>query len=177
MKKIPYLDCAKGINSYSLFYLLSELAGGKRKIRKFREKHAVRSFLDVKGIIQKTKFEKAIKSQALQFFLLLAKAEAKVHKTTLQKVHLHEVSRIGNIYRVLHIFSLLKKLKIKKFICSTINLGRGVVKTSHGMLDIPTPATRELLKGLRTFQKGRGELTTPSGACFARILCKGFNSI
>lgn len=168
------LDCTNGITSCSLLNQLQKLTKKKISLKKYKEKFRVRTLDKVKEIIEQTKFEKSIKNQALRFYRLLAKAEARVHRARLHSVHLHEVARKENIFRVLVIFSMLQELKIKKFCCSAINVGSGKVKTMHGMLGVPTPATHELLKGLPTFRKGKGELTTPSGACFVKILWKKF---
>ena len=48
-------------------------------------------------------------------------------------------------------------------------LGSGFVKSAHGLLPVPAPATTLLLRGLRVFDDGiGGERVTPTGAAIAR---------
>ena len=101
----------------------------------------------------------------------MAKAEAKVHQEKTNAVKFHEVGRRNNILKVLLLCSLITRLKIKKFFCSKINVGSGKVKTSHGLLSIPTPATKELLRGFKTFSRGKGELVTPTSAAVIKTFC------
>jgi uncharacterized protein (DUF111 family) len=174
MRMEIFLDGSNGITGYSLAAQLQTIAAKKIRWKRYRERFRTRTLSEIDGIIQKTKFKKSVQRRALRFFSVLTKAEATVHRTTPGRVHLHEVARRENIYRVLAIFSLLDKLRITECVCSPINTGRGMVKTAHGRLRVPTPATRELLRGMPVFRNGRGELTTPTGACWAKVLCTKF---
>ena len=54
---------------------------------------------------------------------------------------------------------------------SSLPLGRGNVKTAHGLLPIPTPATVLLLEGFEFTDDGlEGERVTPTGAAILRHL-------
>jgi len=56
-----------------------------------------------------------------------------------------------------------------------VNVGGGFVKTSHGMLPVPAPATLELLKDASVYSTGiPAELVTPTGAAILAELCKGY---
>ena len=171
-----YVDCSNGVTTTALLHVFLQLSNNTN-IRKFKialgkkeKKH--RTFSEVKKIISRSKFDSKTKLLAKKIFLNLAKAEAKVHKEKISTVKFHEVGRRSNIYRVLLLCSLLTHLKIKKFYCSKINVGSGKVKTSHGILSIPTPATKELLRGFKTFSKGKGELVTPTSAAILKVFCK-----
>ncbi len=168
------LDCTRGINGYSVFSQLGKLLGSKAKLRKMKDKIMPRNFREIKNIIEKTPFSANVKKNSIRFFRMLAMAEANVHKTSMSTVHMHEVARKENIFRTLEIFSMLENAGRSGFTCTMINTGKGIVKTAHGRLAVPTHATRKLLNGMPTFKKGNGELTTPTGACWARILCKRF---
>jgi uncharacterized protein (TIGR00299 family) protein len=60
-------------------------------------------------------------------------------------------------------------------ICSPLNVGSGTVKTEHGILPVPAPATARLLSGVPVYARGPAiELTTPTGAAVAVTLAESF---
>ena len=66
-------------------------------------------------------------------------------------------------------------LGIERIYNTKVALGDGTVKTAHGLLPVPAPATIRLLEGfnVRHGPPGSGELTTPTGAALLRVLSKG----
>jgi uncharacterized protein (DUF111 family) len=98
-------------------------------------------------------------------------AEAKVHGTTIEKIHFHEVGAIDTIIDVVGCILGLSYLQIEKIYISAVTTGQGFVQCAHGLMPVPAPATAELLQGLPD-QKGSvtKELTTPTGAALARTL-------
>jgi len=72
----------------------------------------------------------------------------------------------------------LDMMGIDEVHCSAINLGNGTIKTSHGILPVPAPATAELLKGIPVYSSETAfELTTPTGAVLMSSLASGFGQI
>ncbi len=121
-----------------------------------------RSLDDIKIIINKSTLDMDVKKRAVKMFEKLQKAEKKIHGET---HHFHELGLLDTIIDVVGAIAGLKILGIKKVFASKINVGKGFVKTMHGLLPIPAPATAELLKGIPIFSGDReAELVTPTGA-------------
>ncbi len=115
---------------------------------------AARSYKVIKSIIQKSDLPQIVKNNSIEIFLRLANAEAKVHGTTIDKIHFHEVGAIDSIIDIVGGSLCMFLLNVDYVISSPINTGEGVVKCEHGNLPIPAPATIELLKGIPCYSKG-----------------------
>src|SRR5487761_607812 len=113
--------------------------------------------------------------RARQIFQRLGEAEAKVHNIAIEKVHFHEVGAIDSIVDIVGAAIGFELLGIDNFACSSMDVGAGRVKTEHGLLPVPAPATAELLRGAPTFSSGiEKELVTPTGAAIATTLAARF---
>ncbi|MBI2136842.1 nickel pincer cofactor biosynthesis protein LarC [Candidatus Woesearchaeota archaeon] len=137
-----------------------------------------RNLSELNKIIGKSRLSKKIKSTAKKIFLNLAKAEAKVHNTTLNKIHFHEVGAIDAIIDITGAVILLDRIGLLESVyCSQLNLGQlSFSKSMQGIVPVPGPATMELLKtkNLQMFSSGiKTELTTPTGAAIISTLAKG----
>ena len=145
----------------------------------FEQQKKERSYSDIVRLIDKSRLNEKVKNLAKRIFLRLAKAESKVHKTTLKDVHFHEVGAIDSIVDIVGASILIEKLKtlgIRDFYSSKISTGTGFHTFSHGRQRIPAPATRELLKGYKTIKTEiKKELTTPTGAVIITALVKKEN--
>lgn len=108
----------------------------------------------------------------------LAEAEAKVHNTEKDKVHLHEVSGIDSIVDIVGAVIGLSLLEIKEIYASPLSLGRGFVRCAHGLMPVPVPGTMELLNGIPIRQTDiPKELVTPTGAAIITTISKDFGPI
>src|SRR5579863_8860208 len=117
----------------------------------------------------------AVKSKAEQVFRVLGQAEASVHGVDIEKVHFHEVGAVDSICDIVGICLALDLLGIERIYCSPINVGSGTVKTEHGILPVPAPATAKLLEGKPIYSRGPAvELTTPTGAAVVAALAADF---
>ncbi len=117
----------------------------------------------------------AVRSRAEQVFRVLGQAEAAVHGVDIEKVHFHEVGAVDSICDIVGICLALDLLGIEQIYCSPINVGSGTVKTEHGILPVPAPATAKLLEGKPIYSRGPAvELTTPTGAAVVAALATGF---
>jgi uncharacterized protein (TIGR00299 family) protein len=109
--------------------------------------------------------------RASRIFTRLAEAEARVHQVPIEKVHFHEVGAVDSIVDIVGAAIGFEMLGIDEFACSALDVGAGQVKTAHGLLPVPAPATVELLRGAPTYSSGiQRELVTPTGAAIATAL-------
>lgn len=137
-----------------------------------------RNLYEINKIIDKSKLSKKVKSFAKKIFLNLARAEAKVHNTSISRIHFHEVGAIDAIVDITGAVILLDKIGLLEDVyCSPLNLGQlSFSKSMQGIVPTPGPATLELLKtkNIQTFSSGiRTELTTPTGAAIISTLANG----
>src|SRR3954464_11550625 len=115
------------------------------------------------------------KDLAKRIFQKLAEAEAKVHGTTIEEVHFHEVGAVDSIADIVGAAIGFDLLGVERIVCSAIPTGHGFVEIAHGRCSIPAPATGELLRGIPlTAFDVEGELTTPTGAAIVASLASAF---
>ncbi len=93
-------------------------------------------------------------------------AETKVHECSMDDIHLHETGSPDTLVDILGMAYFYEKLKLyDEKICGTpISVGKGKVKIAHGIVDVPAPATAEILQTM-DFKPGphEGEMATPTG--------------
>ena len=124
-----------------------------------------RKWGDIETIVNASSLPGSIKQRGLTVFRELFKAEAAVHGESFESVHLHELGGIDCIVDIFGTVIGLDLLGIEQIYISSINLGSGFVRTAHGMLPVPAPATIELLQRYPVYSANADfELTTPTGA-------------
>jgi uncharacterized protein (TIGR00299 family) protein len=137
-----------------------------------------RKWKDIRTIIQSSQLPDAIKQKSETIFRNLFKAESVAHGTSLSRVHLHEMGGLDCLVDIVGTLIGLELLGVRKIYASPVNLGGGSVKTSHGTLPVPAPATIELLKNVPVYSSGIPlELTTPTGAVILKSLSSGFGDM
>ncbi len=137
-----------------------------------------RSFTDIRKMIQGSGLSPRVRSHAVAIFKAIAEAEARVHRTTIEKIHFHEVGAVDSIVDVVGGVLGLELLQVDRVYASPVNVGEGVVECQHGTLPVPAPATLRLLEGMPCYSSGvRKELATPTGAGFLRHYAEGFSSL
>ena len=135
--------------------------------------HSHRTFADIKKIIDNSELSASIKTHALAIFSVIAAAEGKVHQRPADEVTFHEVGAIDSIVDIVGCAICIDYLDVEKIFVSRINTGSGFVKCAHGLMQIPAPATAELLQGFKTYHFGaEKELTTPTGASIVNALAE-----
>jgi len=121
------------------------------------------------------------RSKAKAMFTSLLEAEARVHGTTVDSVHLHEVGAIDAIVEIVGAVKGLELLGVDHVVSGMVNVGTGFANMAHGTYPVPAPATAELLKGIPiyvdSFSKTRKELVTPTGALILGHLVDEFGPI
>lgn len=136
---------------------------------KHRHLHHITAMIDAGALTARQR------ELATRVFTRLAEAEAKVHGTTIAKVHFHEVGAVDSIADIVGAAIGWDLLGIERAICSPVPTGSGFVEIAHGRCSIPAPATGELLQGVPLAEsKVQCELTTPTGAALIRALADGF---
>jgi uncharacterized protein (TIGR00299 family) protein len=133
-----------------------------------------RHLSDIFEIIDASDLSEFVKQTSKKIFTNIAQAEAKIHNTTVEEVHFHEVGAIDSIIDIVGTTICIEKFKIEKIFASKIPLGSGsFTQTQHGKMPIPSPATLELLKNFPvTLTDIPFELTTPTGASIIATLAE-----
>ena len=143
-----------------------------------QKSHHARSFKDIKSLIEKSDLPKIVKFNSIAIFRRIGKVEAKVHGTTINRIHFHEVGAIDSIIDIVGGSLAMNLLDADLIVSSPINTGEGIVKCDHGILPVPAPATLELLNGIPCYSSGvEKELTTPTGAAFIGYFAEKFGSL
>jgi hypothetical protein len=134
-----------------------------------------RHLSDINRIIDQSTLSPFVKETSGKIFREVAVAEAKVHNSTIEKVHFHEVGAIDSLVDIVGTAICLELLGIQRVASSPVKLGSGgTVQTQHGTMPIPTPATIEILRGYPVVLTDIPfELTTPTGAAIVKALSQG----
>jgi pyridinium-3,5-bisthiocarboxylic acid mononucleotide nickel chelatase len=147
-------------------------------IRQGSKVQAVRKWNDLGKIIQDSGLPPDIKKKGLSVFRTLFQAEAKVHGGSFQTVHLHELGAVDCMIDVFGTIIGLNLLRVEKLFFSPVNLGSGLIRTQHGVLPVPAPATAEILRNVPVYSHGaQTELTTPTGAAIMKGLASGHGDL
>jgi uncharacterized protein (TIGR00299 family) protein len=137
--------------------------------------HHSRTFQDIKRMIEASNLSKSVKGKSVDIFNKIAKAEARVHRTTVDKVHFHEVGAVDSIIDIVGGVLGIELLKVDVIYSSPINTGQGTVVCDHGVLPVPAPATLELLQGIPCYSSGiEKELATPTGVAMIGYFAEKF---
>lgn len=135
--------------------------------------HDHRHYGTIEKMITDSSLSEEVKATALAIFKRIAVAEAKVHDTTPEKVHFHEVGAIDSIVDVVGAALCYHYLQPDLTYVSPVNVGRGTVKCAHGILPVPAPATSEIIAAseLSVYSRGAdGETATPTGVAIVAEL-------
>ena len=127
--------------------------------------HAYRSLPEIYRLIDGSSLSGAGKDRAKQLFARLGDAEAAIHGTPLDRVHLHEVGALDSIIDIAGAVHALEMLKIDRVVASPLNVGSGSIRSAHGTYPVPAPATAWLLRDAPIYAgPQQAELVTPTGA-------------
>ena len=134
-----------------------------------------RTYGHIAGIIEEARLPERVRERSQRVFRLLAETEGRLHRRPTASVHFHEVGGIDAIVDIVGTCAALETLGVDEVSASTVRVGTGMVRTSHGLLPNPSPAVVDLLKeapvvGLDV----NAELTTPTGAALLAGLCSGY---
>jgi uncharacterized protein (TIGR00299 family) protein len=138
----------------------------------------VRTHAAITDLITSAALPSRVTERALAVFHRLAAAESVLHRRPLDQVHFHEVGGHDAVIDVVGTVAALEVLGIDVVSASAVATGCGTVRSAHGWLPNPAPATVRLLRGIPTYGRDvRVELTTPTGAALLATLCSSFGPL
>jgi pyridinium-3,5-bisthiocarboxylic acid mononucleotide nickel chelatase len=129
----------------------------------------------IRDLVARADVPPEVREKADAAFEAIATAEAEIHATTVERVHLHEVGAVDAILDVVGAIWGFSELGVSAVYCGPLSVGDGFVEAAHGSMPVPAPATLKLLEGhaVRPGPAGAGELVTPTGAALVRVLSAG----
>lgn len=146
---------------FQVHELAAAAAGGGRDTAAHGHHHLG----DIRAAIARSSLSDAGKARAIRMFTRLAEAEAAIHGSALERVHLHEVGALDSIIDIVGAVFALEWLAPERVIVSPMNVGGGMVRSAHGVFPVPAPATLRLLGDAPIYSSGiQSELLTPTGA-------------
>jgi uncharacterized protein (TIGR00299 family) protein len=136
-----------------------------------------RNHADIERLLRNAPLDDDVKELSLRTFDALAGAEARVHNTTKEHVHFHEVGALDSIVDTVGACAAFHALRPERTMSSVIAVGSGTVDTQHGVMPVPVPAVTELLVGVPIVGRGSSETVTPTGAALLVTLCDSFGEM
>ena len=137
--------------------------------------HHGNTLAEVEATIKGLALPPAVIQDALAVYQLLAEAESQAHGKPVLAVHFHEVGMLDAIIDIVGVCYLMHQIAPDKVSASPVNVGSGQVRTSHGILPVPAPATAILLQGVPIYSgEIRAELCTPTGAALLKHFVQTF---
>jgi pyridinium-3,5-bisthiocarboxylic acid mononucleotide nickel chelatase len=139
------------------------------------QEQPTRHLSDIAAILHASSLPPRVRETALAIFQCLAQAEATVHGTSIEEVHFHEVGAVDALVDITGAAIAIETLGITQLYASPLPLTSGHVKTAHGLLPVPAPATLEILRRVAAPWKAstvEGELVTPTGAAILATLAR-----
>src|ERR1700683_2050338 len=136
-----------------------------------------RGLTEIREIISAAPISEGAKKTAIAIFEELGRAEAKIHNTSIAGVHFHEVGAVDAMVDTVCAAVGAEALGVDEIVCSSLNVGGGMVKCAHGTFPVPAPATVELLADAPVYSSGlQAELVTPTGAAIVKTLASRFSA-
>ena len=130
---------------------------------------------DLIEIVERADLSVWVRQRARQALELIGAAEGRVHGQPAADVALHEVGALDVLVDVVGGVEGFEQLGIRRIHSLPVALGSGWVRSAHGTIPVPAPATGLLIEGLEIGADGPvvGEATTPTGAALLRVLTCG----
>ena len=151
---------------------------GTHVVVEHEPEHAHRHLHHITDMIDASQLTQRQKDLAKRIFTRLGEAEAKVHGSTLRKVHFHEVGAVDSIADIVGAAIGWDLLGVDRIVASPIPTGRGFIEIAHGRCSIPAPAVAELLTGVPLSESNvNAELTTPTGAAILATLVDAYGPV
>jgi pyridinium-3,5-bisthiocarboxylic acid mononucleotide nickel chelatase len=143
-----------------------------------RHEHSHRTLPEIFALIDQSALSHAGRDRAKGLFRRLAEAEAAIHQTPAETVHLHEVGALDSIIDIVGAVFALEWVGADRIVCSPLNVGGGTVHSAHGEFPVPAPATVKLLGDAPIYSGAvQKELVTPTGALIATAYASSFGPV
>ncbi|MBV9256839.1 MAG: nickel pincer cofactor biosynthesis protein LarC [Ktedonobacteraceae bacterium] len=149
--------------------------GSRFNVTLSEQEQPTRHLSDIVALFSDSTLPVRVCETALAIFRCLAEAEATVHKSSIEEVHFHEVGAVDAIIDITGAAIGIEVLGITQLYASPLPLTHGHVKTAHGLLPVPAPATLEILRRVSAPWQpspAEGELVTPTGAAILATLAR-----
>jgi len=136
-----------------------------------------RDWRTIRALIEDAALPDGAKERALHIFTALAEAEAQIHGIAVDAVHFHEVGAVDSIIDIVGTAVALDLLGIEAVYASPFATGHGWVRSQHGRIPVPAPATLALIAAARAplipLDTDK-ETVTPTGAAIVTALARGY---
>jgi hypothetical protein len=143
-----------------------------------RARRSGRGYPEIRNLLDRAELATPVRERAHSIFEALARAEAKVHGVKVEEVHFHELGAVDALVDVTGAAIALERLQVRAVTATPPALGHGSMKTRHGTLPLPSPATLELLKGIPTVPAHLDwETVTPTGAAILKTVVDEFRTL
>ena len=141
--------------------------------------HDHRDYAEVKRLLKRARLDVDARALASDIFARIAEVEAELHGTRVDRVAFHEVGAYDSIADVVGVAAAIAHLAPASIGSLPPVVGTGVVRTAHGPVPVPAPATAALLAGgdIPIVTEGIGELTTPTGAAILAAVVDRFGPL
>ena len=173
-----------GLDDYALTFEPTQRAGVRstRAIVAVHEHddHHHRAWRDIRALLEGADLPDRVRARSLAVFALLAEVEAKIHGVDVDDVEFHEVGAVDSIVDIVGACAALEVLGIDTVSCGPVGTGHGTVRTQHGELPNPAPATVSLAAMRQIPLTGlddRRELATPTGVALMAALADSFGAL
>ncbi len=158
------------------------LRGIRVSVDRLESSPPLRRWQDIKKLINGAPWPDSLRRKVSGVFQSLAEAESVVHGCDIDNVHFHEIGAIDSLVDVVTVCAAIEYLNPSQIVCAIPPIGRGTVKTSHGLLPVPAPAVLEIAKEHHIELVGgegqpNGELTTPTGLALMAVLANKFGQL
>jgi len=161
----PHLEDRQGVNGTYLDVQIDKADNRKRTPAEFV------------ALVKAAPISEKSKSRCIEVFNLIGEAEGALHGEDPGDVHLHELGTVDTLIDVAGVILGLEMLSIEKIYCSPLPTGSGTVKTQHGLLPVPAPATAFIMASRKipcypppTHLPFTGEMVTPTGMALLAVL-------
>ena len=161
----PHLEDRQGVNGTYLDVQIDKEDNRKRTPAEFV------------ALVKAAPISEKSKSRCIEVFNLIGEAEGALHGEDPGDVHLHELGTVDTLIDVAGVILGLEMLSIEKIYCSPLPTGSGTVKTQHGLLPVPAPATAFIMASRKipcypppTHLPSTGEMVTPTGMALLAVL-------
>lgn len=141
------------------------------------ELQPLRHLPEIEAMIKNAAFSGTVQEKSLAVFQALAQAEARVHDMPPDHVHFHEVGAVDSILDIVGCMIALEQLEVDQVLASPLPLGKGWIRSAHGLIPLPAPATAEIIKDYRIPCYGvqvDGETVTPTGAAILAVISSDY---
>lgn len=143
------------------------LTGTKLHVRDVAREHPARHLPDIQRLIRGSNLSNQVQESSLAVFERLARVEGKIHGMSIDQIHFHEISAVDSLVDVVGFIVGLEWLQVERVFASPVPLGSGTIKTAHGLIPVPAPATLALLAEVGAPTRphaAQTEIVTPTAA-------------